>query len=388
MLPYYRYMTIMPVESESAFNIKSEMRGTGAWRLESYKPSQSVHYSRNPDWYDADKVKLDGIDLYIVTEYATGLAQLRGGNLWTYAVRPEDLITTKRDVPQLVMQSETAFSRSISPYVAFGVLPGSPFIDDRVRKAVSMLIDRDLWIDTFYNVSNFEKEGLLVPTRWNSHTPCGDEAYWVDPKGNDLGEGARYFRHDAAEAKKLLRAAGQNSAIQASINYTPNGYSPTYIRQAEVFRGMWEAEGDFKLTTKTHDYTSVWVPNYHQGNGKYEGIVVGAVSTLPDIDGTLVSNFRSGSVKTWSGLVDPKLDAIIDRQRRELNREKRIDTLKEFQRYEATQMHSIISPGEGLSFTLAWPWLGNRGVYSVSEANSAHQESTIYLWYDASKKKA
>ena len=86
--------------------------------------------------------------------------------------------------------------------------------------------------------------------------------------------------------------------------------------------------------------------------------------------------------------MDTKLDDIIDRQRRELDRNKRLEILREFQRYEATQMHSIISPGEALSFTLAWPWLANRGVYSVSEANSAHQESTIYLWYDAGKKTA
>jgi ABC-type transport system substrate-binding protein len=47
----------------------------------------------------------------------------------------------------------------------FGVRPGSPFHDDRVRRAVSMLLDRDLLIDTFYNVDKFRAEGMQTDTR-------------------------------------------------------------------------------------------------------------------------------------------------------------------------------------------------------------------------------
>ena len=40
--------------------------------------------------------------------------------------------------------------------MAFSQLDGSPFLDDRVRRAVSMLIDRDTFIDVFYNVQTFK----------------------------------------------------------------------------------------------------------------------------------------------------------------------------------------------------------------------------------------
>ena len=43
--------------------------------------------------------------------------------------------------------------------------------DERVRKAASMTIDRDLYIATFSGKENFEAEGLQVPMAWNSWAP-------------------------------------------------------------------------------------------------------------------------------------------------------------------------------------------------------------------------
>jgi peptide/nickel transport system substrate-binding protein len=383
MLGYYRYLPIMPVESEAGYNVKSEMRGTGAWRLEEFRPGIEVTYSKNPDWYDADMVNLDGIQVHIVPEYATALSQFRAGNLSTYSVTPEDVLQTKKDVPELIMQSTGVFQRAMSPYIAFGALEGSPFLDERVRQAVSMLIDRDLWIDTFYNVSSFETEGLEVESRWNSHVPCSDEAYWLDPHGEALGEGAKYFQYNPDEASRLLEAAGHTLPLATKVNFATGAYGPTYTQQVEVAGGMFEQDGHFKLEYVPHEYTSVWVPEYHEGRNEYEGIVIGAISALPDIDGTLFSNFHPSGIKSWWGPGDAEMERLIEAQRREQNRETRIDLLKEFQRYTATKMFCLISPGQALSFNLAQPSVGNFGVWTVQEAQSDHQETKVHLWYKA-----
>ena len=49
----------------------------------------------------------------------------------------------------------------------FGWLPEakSPFLDERVRQAVSLSVDRDLWLDTVFNVTPFTSQGLPVETR-------------------------------------------------------------------------------------------------------------------------------------------------------------------------------------------------------------------------------
>jgi peptide/nickel transport system substrate-binding protein len=389
MLPYYRYLSIQPVELEQ-YAFRSELRGTGPWRLTSYTPSAKIEYRKNPDWYDASKVALDGIDYFIVTEYATQLAQFRSGNLWTFALRQEDILPTKRDLPNTVLQSTGVFTRSFSPYTSFGGggSTGAIFKDKRVRQAMSMLLDRDLIIDTVYNVSGWEKEGLPVPSRWNSHVPAGIDQYWVDPQGKDMGEGAKYFKFDPAEAKKLLRAAGHNGAIEAIHQYVTNAYGPSYLRYVEMLRGMWESEGDFKFRVEGHDYGSDWVPNYHQGQNKFEGVVTGTISTLPDFDGNLMANFHSIGAKSWvSGpLADSKNDQLIVNQRRELDPKKRAAIIQEWDRYAATEMFTIQSAGEALSFNLAWPWFGNRGVYNAYDAGSEATEQYVHVWYDASKK--
>ena len=42
------------------------------------------------------------------------------------------------------------------------------FQDERVRQAVSMSWDRDLYISAYYNADNFQQAGLPVDTAWSS----------------------------------------------------------------------------------------------------------------------------------------------------------------------------------------------------------------------------
>ena len=94
----------------------------------------------------------------------------------------------------------------------------------RIRYAISNLIDRDLWIDTFYNVSKLQQEGLPMDTGWNSHISC-TSAEWLDPKSEKtFGENAKYFKRDLAEAKKLLAAAGYASGVEVASIFPPTGY--------------------------------------------------------------------------------------------------------------------------------------------------------------------
>ena len=69
LLGAWRYIIVMPVESESGYDIRNDMRGSGAWRLKSYLRGSNYTYERNPDWYDADKVRLDGHELPATDRY-------------------------------------------------------------------------------------------------------------------------------------------------------------------------------------------------------------------------------------------------------------------------------------------------------------------------------
>jgi hypothetical protein len=44
--------------------------------------------------------------------------------------------------------------------------------------------------------------------------------------------------------------------------------------------------------------------------------------------------------------------------------------------------------GQALGYGLSWPWIGNAGVYNTWALDTAAQETTVYMWYDKSKRQS
>ena len=68
-------------------------------------------------------------------------AQLRAGNLFTYTLLADDILPTKRDVPELNMYQTDPTGLGVTAF--FGFQPGdkTPFRDVRMRQAWSMARD-------------------------------------------------------------------------------------------------------------------------------------------------------------------------------------------------------------------------------------------------------
>ena len=385
---YYRYGQIMPVETDGGgFDPRSDARGTGPWRLKSFTPSVGYEYERNPDWYDADRVYLDGLAYSVIPEYSAALAQFEAGRIGRYEdVEPQDILRTKDSHPEMLLHAGENFLTA-APWIRYSYLPESPFRDERVRQALSMLLDRDLYVSTFGNVDQFSARGLEVPTRWHSAIPCGMEGYWLDPSDeNALGPGAKFFKFDPAEAKKLLAAAGHSEAIETTFTYATT--SPQ--EEAAVLKEMWEQGGDFKLTSNVVDFVNEFRPNYSQAANQHEGIAFSGASGYPDVDGWLGVYYRDGSPRAGhvdeNGQPDPELNRLILAQRSELDEEKRTALVHEFQKYAATKMYMLNSPGSAPPFQLAWPWLGNFGVFRSNQESWQAAEGWTHYWIDESKR--
>src|SRR6185436_18619941 len=83
---------IYPVEADGKFDPAKEMRGSGPWMLDKYEPSVIFKYLRNPGFHNKNQPQLDGLDITIIPDYAQQLAQFRAGRLYTFPIRPEDII--------------------------------------------------------------------------------------------------------------------------------------------------------------------------------------------------------------------------------------------------------------------------------------------------------
>ena len=384
-----------PKETDSTLDIRNEMIGHGPYMLAAHTPSVGFTLKRNPDYWDKDWALADQIDLPVVIEPATQLTQLKAGNLHYYeAIKAEDVLPTKRQVPALQLYSTVL--QSLNQVITFGVLPEqtAPLLDERVRQAISMGMDRDLLNGVKFYVNEYEAEGLPVETRWNTDLPCDWEGFWLDPKGKDFGPNAKYFEYNVAEAKKLLAAAGQPNGFDITLRF-PASAQLSYERDSVTMIGGLQDIGLRVAQEAIADYTKRYIPDIRDGNGQYEGMAVHSVTggipfsvsetaALTAIhwakSGVTFHGYSTSGKNDKSG--DPAVNSILEKARVERDVEARRKLLFDAQRVLAKAQHAMVMPqGGATGFVLAWPSMKNYRVWnSIGAGWDMYQ-----IWSDETK---
>ncbi len=388
----WRYIVIMPTEADGGFDVRNDMRGSGAWRLDDYQRGSHYKYVRNDDWYDAKKVNLDGLNFVVIPEISAQNAQFRAGTLWNFygatATPQEEVLGFKKDFPQLNMPAQDEFSAG-GTWIRFGMLPDSPFRDERVRQATSMALDRELFIRTFGNADAFEKAGLEVPIRWNSGIFSG-ESYWLDPKDEAAyGDSAKYYQYNLDDAKALMKAAGIDGPLETDFHYPTGFFSGDFDKKMEVLHAMLQDSGLFKLNIDAvSNYLANFQGQYTNGEDKWQGIAAAATAARAELDVLLHEYVKSGQPRSGhldDGKPDTELDSLIEKQRAATDTDERESIVHDIQKRVASKMYYMMEPGQALGYNIAWPWLQNYGLWRSKSGGSVDQEGNIYYWYDESK---
>jgi peptide/nickel transport system substrate-binding protein len=401
--------TIQPREAyEGTFNPRTDQIGTGGFILDKFEPSIGLTYKRNPDYWNNDEPRIGTLEVPIIlgSAYSTGLSALKSGQLYTYEVRAEDQVVTKREVAALNMYQNLASAASVGHTIGFGWLPfgsfqKSPFLDVRVRQAFSLSEDRHATIDTLYNVSQFESEGLPVDTYFYTSIGYVPDVM-LDPRDKEFGAEAKWYTPDAAkrdeylkEAKQLLSAAGHPNGFEypsAFVNpptFTLQGYND----EAEI-RDAFKREIGLKPVPTGLDYNIDYLQKYITQQGKIQGTFyrLGAVSSPDPVDYYVWRYWSkagptSGAIFTGEGndesAGDPRVDDLIEKAKAEVDVKKQIAHLHDLQRHLAKFQYCISRAGLASGFALAWPAVGNFRVFQGdSRAINNHYYTT---WVDDTK---
>jgi ABC-type transport system substrate-binding protein len=250
-------------------------------------------------------------------------------------------------------------------------------------------MDREAYIDAFFNVSRFESEGLPVSTNW--FTSLGFiPGVTLDPRdASAFGPNAKYFEYNVEEAKKLLSAAGHANGF-SYVNHWPNfpGFGPDFPKRIEVIESF---NRDIGLTVESDplDYNLGYLPNFVTKRGQHEGVLIalGAV-TSPNPTDYFVWRYYSktgptsgaifGDIGSGPGEGDPEVDAFIDKAKGEFDAEKNAAILGDLQRYLAERMYTVGAPGNASSFALAWPAVQN---YLAFQGDSRAINAFFYDWW-------
>ncbi len=361
---------VLPKEVDSGFDPKKDQRGSGPYVLTEYVPSARFVYEKSPGYFNKDKLAIQRLEYPIVTEYAQSMAQLKNGGVYTFLVRSEDILGTKRDTPELNMYKTDVATTGFRWFFGFENGAKPPFRDVRLRQAFSMSIDRDLFIDTFYNVAPFRSAGIDMDRSWNTAARCDAAGWWLDPLSKDFGENVKYYKKDLTAAKQLISAAGFPNGLDVDAHHiTTNDYGPDFPPQIQALIGMANDSG-LRVKSVPANFATEWQQKYRDVKGNFDGMAfvlqVGSgdpgdlMFALFNSGGSQFMGFDPNGQSTFKG--DPTMDDLTNKMRREFDANKRYQYGFELQRYEAKMQYYPMFPGGANGFNLVWPAVENFAV--------------------------
>jgi peptide/nickel transport system substrate-binding protein len=220
-----------------------------------------------------------------------------------------------------------------------------PFTDARVRRAVSMALDRKGWVDSLY-----AGEGFIHGTYFRD-MPFGLPI-------EELGAAASNFKYNPDEAKRLLAEAGYAQGFSTELNGT-SGYGPKHVEEIELIKDYLARVG-IKAEVKIKERTAYLATT---AKGQYNGMGYGLYGIIEDPDEFLFQvHSLSLGTRNFPMISDPTLDKMIEKQRQTVDPGKRKDALDEVQRYLAEKMYWILMPGP-ITTAAYQPWLKNWGPF-------------------------
>ncbi len=306
--------------------------GTGPWMLDSYRPNVGYTYVRNPGYFQPGLPYLDRVEVAVDEDNASRMAAFLAGKYdlgWEYqgVINRTDWLGLKDTLKQRRPRLQTAeYPNAVMNHISMRT-DKAPFSDVRVRRAMSLAINRQEIIDAVY-------EGAAA---MNPPVPAALKD-WSVPFAQ-LGEGAQYYKHDPARARKLLAEAGHPNGFQATMDFTTYGSQILIDISQLVLKHLKDVGIDVKLNTK--EYGAYIATTFY---GKYDSMAFGPQTGFQEPDNFLYGQYHPGEIKNQSHINDPVVADMLVRQRRTHDVAKRREVIYEIQRYLAKQQYYVQMP--------------------------------------------
>lgn len=210
----------------------------GPFMMTEWVPGSHITFSKNPNYWNAEAIKLDKLEFELIEDSNAAYSAYTSGEVDMIKDVPTE------EIPSLQGNDDFHVEPIIGTYYVSLNLQKEYFQDARVRKALSLAIDRNY-------VANTLMQGTYSP----ASSIVGPD--WLDTDGSSFAENANggtpYIDNDnfdanLEEAKKLLEEAGYpNGEGFPQIEYTTNdaGYHKVV---AEYLQQAWAAIGiDLKV---------------------------------------------------------------------------------------------------------------------------------------------
>ena len=274
----------------------------GPYMITEWTPSERIVLTKNPNYvggWDNSKIVSDSITLLLLEDSSASFAAYNSGE----AVLIKDVPTD--EIPSLTKAEDGGdfyVDTILGTYYVSLNLQRDAFKDAKVRKALSLAIDRDYVANTIMQGTYSAADSIVGPG-------IVDESGYFHDNGNAPYISADY-EANLAEAKKLLEEAGYpNGEGYPTIEYSTNdaGY---HVPLAEYLQQAWGDLG-ITLTINKMEWSS-FTPARRAG--EYDVARNGWVMDYND-PSNMLDLFCSGNGNNDGKYSNPDFDAAIDASR-------------------------------------------------------------------------
>ncbi|GMU40757.1 MAG: hypothetical protein AMXMBFR23_16230 [Chloroflexota bacterium] len=285
--------------------------GTGPFVQVEWTNKERSVFAKHPDYFEMDSAGrrlpyLDGIEAYVQDDANALRAGFQTDNYMAFSARDQaDLEEQLKRRPDTVVASTTPVSRGANVNGWQYQMKNPIYQDERVRRALSLALDRDEFDLARFNGDNANAEGAFsqAPMPW----PMMFDTY---PTRKTNGP---WYQFNPAEASKMMQAAGYTAAAPLEEEWVS-----WYTRQEFselVIPAINQNLPEVKLTFRQIDNpTHVTV----MSDRNFEGII-GFLWGPPgySMDQWLYPFYHSTASLNYGSINDATLDDLLVKQRRE-----------------------------------------------------------------------
>ena len=274
----------------------------GPYMITEWTPSERIVLTKNPNYvggWDSSKIVSDSITLLLLEDSSASYAAYNSGE----AVLIKDVPTD--EIPSLTKAEDGGdfyVDTILGTYYVSLNLQHDAFKDAKVRKALSLAIDRDYVANTIMQGTYSTADSIVGPG-------IVDENGYFHDNGNAPYISADY-EANMAEAKKLLEEAGYpNGEGYPTIEYSTND-SGYHVPLAEYLQQVWGDLG-ITLTINKMEWSAFTAA---RRAGEYDVARNGWVMDYND-PSNMLDLFCTGNGNNDGKYSNPEFDAAIDASR-------------------------------------------------------------------------
>ncbi len=333
------------------FNAGKGMVGTGPYKFVEWRPAQHLKLVRNAAYW-GPRPDFENVTLKYIAKDAGRIAALLSGDVDLIdEVSPEGAKQLKADARTRVFSIGSTrliylaldSDRDQSPFVTDSAgkpLSRNPLKDARVRRALSLMIDRKLIVERLLDGSG-EPAGQMVPQGIGGFDPS------LPPP-----------KQDVAMARKLLNEAGYPNGFGITLHTSVDRFA----RDSDIGQviGQMLARGGIKVNNVFAVPYNVYASAATRR--EYSAFIFGWGTTTPDSGMGLTNVLATFDKDAGFGALNrsrysnPQFDAALKRSLTEFNEAKRLASLREATRIAFNDVAVI---------PLYWPtvnWATRKGI--------------------------